>query len=83
MFVQCSVIISVKSSIHLHYPNQEYRAFSEIDSSDDVTCIVFLEYYVSDVVVSKGFTAETAHDRALGKQWIAQKSSHGLSPLFG
>ena len=34
------------------YTNQEYRAFFDIDSSNNSTCITMLEYYFSDVVVS-------------------------------
>ena len=34
------------------YTNQEYRAFFDIDSSNNSTCRTMLEYYFSDVVVS-------------------------------
>ena len=34
------------------YTNQEYRAFFELDSSDDLTCRTLLGYYFSDVAVS-------------------------------
>ena len=34
------------------YTNQEYRAFFELDSSDDLTCRTPLGYYFSDVAVS-------------------------------
>ena len=32
--------------------NQEYRAFFELDSSDELTCRALLGYYFSDVAVS-------------------------------
>ena len=34
------------------YTNQEYRAFFELDSSNDLTCRTLLGYYFSDVEVS-------------------------------
>ena len=34
------------------YTNQEYRAFFDIDSSNNSTYRTMLEYYFSDVVVS-------------------------------
>ena len=48
------VIFSVKNFMHFlvymrKVANQEYRAFFEIDSSDDSTCRTLLEYYFSDV----------------------------------
>ena len=35
-----------------HFTNQEYRAFFELDSSDDLTCRTPLGYYFSDVAAS-------------------------------
>ena len=36
----------------LPYPYQEYKAFLEIDSNDNLTCRTLLGYYFSDVAVS-------------------------------
>ena len=56
--VKYSVIFSIKSFAHLLSPyaedftNQEYRAFFELDSSDNLTCRTLLGYYFSDEAVS-------------------------------
>ena len=34
------------------YTNQEYKAFFELDPSDNLTCRTLLGYYFSDVAVS-------------------------------
>ena len=54
-----SALFSVKKKLRAlpcpyveDYTNQEYRAFFEIDSSDDLTCRTLLGYYFSDVAVS-------------------------------
>ena len=53
------------------YTNQEYRAFFELDSSDDLTGRTLLGYYFSDVAVS--FSKRTIQQK--GNKSIYQKGA--------